>query len=143
MSFRTLTEIKNAFKESHNSLFFVQPLKIRCFMNLHCIFPNWVKNTNYSLHKICENTGFHWPLFSRIRTKSTSLSLYRRIRVSENPHSRIFYVVTETHNLILKVSSLKNTFISFFSISKNLQEYQNPKVIFCKDLSLLQEPNLP
>ena len=44
-----------------------------------------------SLHKICENTGFHWPLFSRIRTEI--LSLYWKIRVSENPYSRIFYTV--------------------------------------------------
>ena len=42
---------------------------------------------NNTLHKTCENTGFHWPLFSRIRKKSAILSLYRRIRVSENPWS--------------------------------------------------------
>ena len=41
-------------------------------------------------HKICENTGFHW---SRIMTESTIISLYGRIRVSENPYSSIFYVV--------------------------------------------------
>ena len=47
----------------------------------------------FSLHKICENTGFQWHIFSRISTKSTILSLYGRIRVSENPYSRIFYAV--------------------------------------------------
>ena len=35
------------------------------------------------LHKRCENTRFHWPVFSRMG----------RIRVIENPYSRIFYVV--------------------------------------------------
>ena len=33
------------------------------------------------------------PVFSRIRTKSTILSLYGRIRVTENSYSRIFYAV--------------------------------------------------
>ena len=50
----------------------------------------------YSLHKICENTGFHWPVLSRIRTKSTILSFCERIRVCENPYSRIFYTVIKT-----------------------------------------------
>ena len=47
----------------------------------------------YALHKICENMDFHWPVFSRIRTESTILFLYRRIRVNENPYCCIFYVV--------------------------------------------------
>ena len=51
------------------------------------------QNQTFSLHKICENTYFHWPVFSRIRPKSQISSLYGRIRVSENPYSRIFYVV--------------------------------------------------
>ena len=37
---------------------------------------------NYTLQKICENTGFHWPVFSLIKTESTSVSLYGRIWVS-------------------------------------------------------------
>ena len=41
-----------------------------------------------TLHKICENTGFYWSVFSRIKKISTILSLYGRIRVSENPYSR-------------------------------------------------------
>ena len=43
--------------------------------------------------KICENSGFHLPVFSRIKTESTIPSLCRRIRVSENPYSHIFYAV--------------------------------------------------
>ena len=37
-----------------------------------------------TMHKLCENMVFHWPVSSRIRTESTILSLYRRIRVGEN-----------------------------------------------------------
>ena len=47
-----------------------------------------------SLHKICENTGFQWPVFSRIRTKSVILSLYGRIQVAENLYFCIFYAVS-------------------------------------------------
>ena len=43
-----------------------------------------------SLHRICENPGFYGRVFSRIRTESTILPLYGRIRVSETPYSRIF-----------------------------------------------------
>ena len=32
------------------------------------------------MHKICENTGFHWPVFYRIKAESTILLLYERIR---------------------------------------------------------------
>ena len=54
-----------------------------------------------SLHKICENTGFHWPVSPSIRTESRILSLYRKIRVTENPYSRILYSVflTEINNI--------------------------------------------
>ena len=45
------------------------------------------------LYKICVNTGFQWPVFSYIRTESQIRSLHRRIRASENPYSRTFYVV--------------------------------------------------
>ena len=62
----------------------------------HCIIIKWIKlkgMESLSLHKICENTGFHRHVFSRKRTESTILSLYGRIRISENPCSRIFYAV--------------------------------------------------
>ena len=52
-----------------------------------------------TLHKICKNTGFHRPAFFCIRTESTILSLYGRIRASENPYSRIFYAVITTKKL--------------------------------------------
>ena len=53
------------------------------------------KPRNGELQKICENTIFHWPVFSRIRTESTFLSLYGIIWISENPYSRIFYAARE------------------------------------------------
>ena len=64
---------------------FLSPTKLK-FWNDFCV----------PLHKMCENTGFHWAVFSRIRTKSTTLSLYGRIRVCENLHYRIFYTVSAT-----------------------------------------------
>ena len=61
---------------------------------LHKLLLNTEKHLNkLSLHKIYENTGFHWPGFSRIRKESTILSLNGRMRVSENPCSHIFYAV--------------------------------------------------
>ena len=34
---------------------------------------------------MCQNTGFLWPVYSRIRTGSTILSLYGNERVKQNP----------------------------------------------------------
>ena len=42
-----------------------------------------IHSSRETLHKRCENMGFHWSVFSRIG----------RIRVIENPYFRIFYVV--------------------------------------------------
>ena len=46
-----------------------------------------------SLHKICQNAGLSWLVFSHIRTESTTLSLYGKIRVRENPYSGILHKV--------------------------------------------------
>ena len=46
---------------------------------------------NYTLRKICENTGFHLPVFFRKTTEPTILFLYEKIRFSKNPYSHIFY----------------------------------------------------
>ena len=51
---------------------------------------SWIQN---ALRKICQNTGFLWPAFSCMRTELKLLSLYGKMRVSENPHSGIFYAV--------------------------------------------------
>ena len=53
----------------------------------------YYEHDSQPLHKICENTGFHWAVFSRIRTESYIFSLYGRIRLNEKPYSRIFYAV--------------------------------------------------
>ena len=50
--------------------------------------------SKHSLHKIRDNTGFHWPVFTRIRTESTILSSCGRIRVREKPYPWIFYAIT-------------------------------------------------
>ena len=51
------------------------------------------KPESYSLHKIFKNTSFDRPVFSYIRTEYTIVSLYRRIRVSENPYCCIFFAL--------------------------------------------------
>ena len=53
-----------------------------------------------SLDKLCKNTVFHVPVFPRIRTESAIISLYSRIRVSENPCSRVFHAMHTTNNNI-------------------------------------------
>ena len=47
----------------------------------------------YTAENMPEYGGFHSPVFSRIRTDSTSLSLHGRIWVCESPYSFIFYAV--------------------------------------------------
>ena len=51
---------------------------------------------NNRLHKICQNTGFTWPVFSGIRTESVILffvSFYRKIKKRENSYFDMFYAV--------------------------------------------------
>ena len=52
-------------------------------LKIDSIHPLCMINLRVSLHKICENTSFHWPVFSCVRTKSAILSSYGGIRVSE------------------------------------------------------------
>ena len=52
------------------------------------------------LDKLCENIVFHLPIFPRIRAESVIMSLYGRIRVSENLYSRVFHAVHITNNNI-------------------------------------------
>ena len=61
----------------------------------------WKGFITLSLNKICQNTGFLWPVFPLIRaetiimslTESKILSLYGKMQVRENPYSDIFYWV--------------------------------------------------
>ena len=71
---------------------FCERLLLTCYW-FYEFFPRFSILSIVSLHKLFENKGFHWPVFSRIRTKSLILSLYRRIQVIDSPCSRIFYTV--------------------------------------------------
>ena len=75
----------------------------------------------YTLHKICENTGFHWPVFSRIRTKPTILSSYGRIWATENAQSRIFYAVFSKTMKFIHLCWSFFTYRSYGSIFSNLE----------------------
>ena len=93
-------------------------------------FFHWCENHKLTLRKLCKNTGFLWPVFSRIRTKYTILSLYERIRVSENPYSCIFYAVCSHVYVIIfvvdhvgdrgsvKCKNLENALIDYDSKEK-------------------------
>ena len=45
------------------------------------------------LRKTCQNMGFLWPVFSRIRTETSILYLYGKIQAKENSYSVIDYAV--------------------------------------------------
>ena len=47
----------------------------------------------HTLCKICQYTGFLWPVFSHIRSESTILTLYEKIWVRKNPYAGKFYTV--------------------------------------------------
>ena len=49
---------------------------------------------SFPLRKICQSTGFLSPLFSRVRTDYSILTLYGKIRVAERPCSGIFYATS-------------------------------------------------
>ena len=49
---------------------------------------------NMTVHKICQNTGFFWPVFSRIRAESS--------KTWENPYSDLFYAVWWNITLVLQ-----------------------------------------
>ena len=73
--------------------------------NCQLTFSHQVTTT---LRKIYDKTGFYCPEFSStsIRTESTILNLYGRIRVSENPYSCIFYAVENTFQGFSMVTNL-------------------------------------
>ena len=48
------------------------------------------KSTKHSLREVCENTGFRWLIFSRVKSKFTILCSYGEMRVSKDSYSRIF-----------------------------------------------------
>ena len=58
---------------------------------------------NTTLSKICKNSNFLWPVFSRVRTESRTLSLYEKIRVRRPRRSSVFIVNFEQISLIVLV----------------------------------------
>ena len=58
-----------------------------------------------TLHKMCENTGFHWRLFSRIRTESKILSLCGKwkyhliIAFAQNCHYKLLFQQNHGQNI--------------------------------------------
>ena len=58
-----------------------------------------------SSHKICVNSGFHWPVFFCIRTVSMILALYGRIRISENSYTQIICSVFKVFTGDTKIAS--------------------------------------
>ena len=60
--------------------------------------------------------GFHWPVFSRIRTESTIVSLYGRIRVGENLYFRRFYAVNVLKILLTGGKNGDTKYVANFQI---------------------------
>ena len=92
-------------------LFSINILRRNCRTLLSIINPFHIP-----LHKIWENTGFRWTVFSPIRTESTILSFCRRKRVSQNPYFRILYAMFPFVNLFSckAISFIFNGFIFLF-----------------------------
>ena len=68
-------------------------------------FAIWNSSTNQTLRKICQNTGFLWPLFSRTRTEWSTLSYYEKMWVREDLHSdsgkwNSHYIITDNSKII-------------------------------------------
>ena len=61
---------------------------------------NRMFSLNKWLHKTCENTSFNWPVSFRTKIESTALSLYGRIRVSQNSYAHIFCAVNTLQEYI-------------------------------------------
>ena len=64
--------------------------KMQCFLGGG---DYWIITVCIALHKICQNTGFLWLVFSHIRTETKVLPLYGKMRVRQNPYCGVFYTV--------------------------------------------------
>ena len=76
-----------------------------------------------SLCEICKNWGFCWPVFSCISTYSWILSLYRKIQVSENLYSCLYYTV------------LCNKSVHVFFADMHAEPYETSKLLLHKKWS--------
>ena len=84
-----------------------------------------------SLRKICNDTGFHRPIFSCIRTVLQILYFYGKIRVSENAYPCIFLakVISSSH----RIYSIKKVFLRILQYS---QEKMGLKCLYIVQLSV-------
>ena len=87
----------------------------------------WISNTanlvlpclmTSTLHKICKDMGFHWPIFSRIHriyntVVSKDISKYNRRSIA---YSKVKFFICPWHNYILELSLLTILFLTFFSL---------------------------
>ena len=85
-----------------------------------------------SLDKLCENTGFHLPIVSCMRTESAIMPLYGRIRVSENLYSCVFHAVDITKNNIDPIFTTFSSVIETFPATRFLTWDMVPKSRHCK-----------
>ena len=85
--------LRHTFVCSHHGVVTKAMFGFKNIKNMLRPWWKWRKLKRDSMYKICENMGYHWPVFSQIRTESKFLSIYRRTRVSENPYFGIFYPV--------------------------------------------------
>ena len=84
-----------------------------------------------SLRRICEYMSFLQPVFSHVRTESSILSLYEKMRVRENLYSGIFYAVYVSvmciiflHTITKQVIKKKTSQESKSMIRKSLFMYE-------------------
>ena len=79
-----------------------------------------------SLHKICENTGFHWPAFSRIRWVSILCSEYFQFI----PSSSIYLFTNDLTSYRKNWKLLKLCFFNHFISIKGYGKLIVPVLIF-------------
>ena len=78
------------------------------------LWNNWrvkvlLELLSFPLHKIGENTGFHWPALS-CKEQNRRFCPYTEIRVRKNPYSRIIHLYfCEFHSICLQL--WKNAFV--------------------------------
>ena len=69
---------------------------------------NLTNNSNYCLKyariQVFTDQYFYWPVFSCKRTEPMILSLYGKMRVSDNPYPRIFYIVVTMRGSSYEIS---------------------------------------
>ena len=68
-----------------------QPVNVSSKTVLNAL--KWIKNYKSAQRRMCQNTGFLSPVFSRTMPKSTIISSYGKIWVKENSYFDTFYAM--------------------------------------------------